>query len=80
MAPPPQDPKRAKLKVEVAAEVDASNVHAPPRVGVCSSPSNVIPSYVQTPLSSRASLPPPALTSAPTHGQRLLFRNAHATT
>ena len=62
----------AKLKAEVAA----SNVPAPPRVGVCSSPSNVTPSYVQTPSSSPASAPPPA----PTHGQGLVFRNALAIT
>ena len=49
---------------------------AHPRVGVCSSPSNVTPSCVQTPSSSPAPAPPPA----PTHGQGLVFRDAPATT
>lgn len=64
----------AKLKAEVAAEqaaeVAASNVPAPPRVGVCSSPSNVTP----TP----APAPPPA--PAATHGRGLVFSDAPATT
>jgi hypothetical protein len=57
----------AKLKGEVAAELAASNMPAPPLVGVCSSPPSISPAPAQAPA--------PTAAPAPAHRQGLGFRN-----